>query len=179
MSKNVYIVNSTFRKNGNSEILAREFLRGAEEAGNKATLLNLRDLEMKFCVGCLACQKTGRCWQKDGVNAILPAVSATDVVVFATPIYYYSVSGQLKTLLDRMNALYITNNHFKEVYLLASCADTDENAVRGAESDIAGWVSCFDGVIYKGCAVAVGTDAPGDAAGSKAAEKAYRMGMNV
>lgn len=61
MAKNIVVVSSTFRKHGNSEILADEFARGAEGSGNKVKRINLRDIELKFCTGCLACLKLGKC----------------------------------------------------------------------------------------------------------------------
>lgn len=72
------------------------------------------------------------------------------MLVFATPIYYYEMSGQLKTFLDRMNPLYPKENSFREVYLLAASADDAPEAMDGAVKGIEGWVACFDGVCLKG-----------------------------
>lgn len=71
MSKNVLIISSTLRKNGNSEVLAREFAKGAQESGNNVEFISLQDKEIKFCKGCLACQKLGSCVIKDDSNAIV------------------------------------------------------------------------------------------------------------
>ena len=119
MSK-VLIVSATPRKNGNSQLLADEFARGAREAGHTVEAFALRDLELKFCIGCLACQRTGKCVLSDSVNALLPKVQEADVLVFATPVYYYGLSGQLKTFLDRLNPLFGRQNAFKRVYLLVA-----------------------------------------------------------
>ena len=115
--KKIVIVSSTFRKNGNSELLAKQFEKGAQESGNSVQTIFLRDVKPQFCTGCLSCLNTGKCVLKDGVNALLPAVREADVLVFATPVYYYSMSGQLKTFLDRLNPLYGGENKFREVYL--------------------------------------------------------------
>ena len=97
--KNVLIINSTYRKGGNSEILAAEFAKGASEAGNMVNTIHLREIKMNFCIGYLSCLKTGKCVLSDDINEILPLVQNADVIVFATPVYYYSMSGQLKTFL--------------------------------------------------------------------------------
>ena len=80
--KKIVIVSSTFRKNGNSELLAKQFEKGAQESGNSVQTIFLRDVKPKFCTGCLSCLNTGKCVLKDGVNALLPAVREADVLVF-------------------------------------------------------------------------------------------------
>lgn len=86
--------------------LAEQFAKGAEAAGHEVELVTLRGKEIRFCVGCLACQQTGACVFEDDVPAIMESVLNADVVCWATPIYYYEMSGQMKTLIDRMNAMY-------------------------------------------------------------------------
>lgn len=112
MSKKVVILSTSIRPNSNSDILAEEFARGAKENGNKVEKLSLVGKELQFCRGCLACQKTGKCIIKDDANEIAEKVKNADVVVFATPVYYYAMSGQMKTLIDRMNCLFSSNYHF-------------------------------------------------------------------
>ena len=142
MKKNVVVISSSLRVNSNSEILAKELVKGAKK-NNNVELINLKDYEIHYCKGCLACQSTGRCVIEDGVKDIIEKVKNADIVVFATPIYYYSVSGQLKTLLDRLNPLYVSDYKFREIYLITTCADTDENAINGSKVAIEGWVECF------------------------------------
>ena len=103
MSKKLVLIYSSFRKNGNSERLAKEFERGAQESGLNVQSIFLRDLKYGFCRGCLACEKTYKCIQKDDIASVIDIVANADILAFATPVYYYSVSGQLKTFLDRMN----------------------------------------------------------------------------
>ena len=102
MNKKVFIVSSTLRKNGNSDVLAEEFARGARENGNEVTKVNVRDMDLKFCIGCLSCNRTHKCVIQDRMNELYDTVQNSDVLVFATPVYYYAVSGQLKTFLDRL-----------------------------------------------------------------------------
>ncbi len=177
--KNIVIINSSFRKGGNSEALAVQFFKGATEAGNNVKIINLRDIELKFCIGCLTCLKTGKCVHKDGVNELLPVVKNADVIVFATPVYYYCLSGQLKTFLDRLNPLYGQENKFKEVYLLTSAADTEKSAMDGAIKGLQGWIDCFEGVKLSGVVYGTGVDGKGEIQKTTAFTEAYEMGKNA
>ena len=118
--KKVIVVTSSPRKNGNSETLANSFAEGAKAAGNEVLQVAVRDLGLQFCTGCMFCQSHDRCVLGDGMNALYSKFENADVLVFATPVYYYAVSGQLKTFLDRLNPLYPRKNKFKEVYLIAT-----------------------------------------------------------
>ena len=104
--KKVVIVTSSPRKGGNSETLANRFAEGAAAAGNQVKLVAVRDVGLQFCTGCLWCQSHDGCVLSDGMNALYADFEQADVLVFATPVYYYAVSGQLKTFLDRLNPLF-------------------------------------------------------------------------
>lgn len=177
--KNVVIINSTYRKGGNSEALAAQFAKGAAEAGNKVNTISLREINLKFCIGCLSCAKSGRCVLGDDVNGLLPAVQNADVLVFATPVYYYSMCGQLKTFLDRLNPLYGKDNKFKEVYLLGTAADGDRSAMDGTVKGVQGWIDCFDGVKFSGVVYGVGVEGVGEVQKTAAYSEAYEMGKKL
>ena len=100
--KKVVVISTSLRPGSNSHALAEQFAKGAEAAGHQVELISLRGKELRFCVGCLSCQQTGACIFKDDVPAIMDRVLNADVVCWATPIYYYEMSGQMKTLIDRM-----------------------------------------------------------------------------
>lgn len=131
MSKKVVIISSSPRKGGNSDTMAAEFLRGAVEVGNTVEKINIRDMELKFCIGCLSCQRTGKCVLKDGMNELYDTVQHADILVFATPVYYYGMTGQLKTFLDRLNPLFSKDNSFKDIYVLMSAAEDEDSAMDG------------------------------------------------
>lgn len=102
------------------------------------------------------------------------------MLVFATPIYYYEMSGQLKTFLDRMNPLYPKENSFREVYLLAASADDAPEAMDGAVKGIEGWVAALHGVVSRAsCQGPPGANAAGEIKGTKAAGEAYEAGRAV
>ena len=102
----ILVISTSLRARSNSEALADEFIRGAQDAGHEVEKITLKDKDIKFCKGCLACQTTQRCAIKDDAPAIVEKMHDADAICFATPIYYYEMSGQMKTLLDRANPLY-------------------------------------------------------------------------
>ncbi len=115
MSKKVLVISTSLRQNSNSEGLADEFARGAFEQGNQVEKVSLRNQAIHFCRGCLAYQKIGRCVINDDANAIVDKMLEADVLVFASPIYYYEMAAQMKTLLDRANPIYPLDYQFREV----------------------------------------------------------------
>lgn len=179
MAKNVLVISSTLRKNGNSEVLAKEFLRGAKDAGHNVEFVTLQDREIKFCKGCFACQKLGSCVIKDDSNEIVEKMKDADVIAFASPIYYYEMAGQLKTLLDRANALYTSDYKFRDIYFLATAADGSSHAADIAANGIKGWVACFANVQLKGVILGAGAGAVGDIQNNPAMVQAYETGKGV
>ena len=123
--KTVLIISTSPRKGGNSEILADEFAAGAREAGHDVEKVCLYDKTINFCKGCLACQKTQRCVIHDDADAIARKMKDADVLVFATPIYYYEMCGQMKTILDRANPLFPAEYDFRDISLLASAEENE------------------------------------------------------
>lgn len=114
MSKNVLIISTSLRSGSNSDALAKAFAEGARSAGNNVEEISLRGKSIAFCRSCLACRELGRCVINDDANAIVEKMLHADVIAFATPIYYYEMSGQLKTLLDRAKEVYaddMTESH--------------------------------------------------------------------
>ena len=179
MNKKVLILSSSPRKGGNSETLAAAFANGALEAGNLVETVHLREKNYGFCRGCLACQKLGHCVIRDDAVEVTAKMHDADVLVFATPVYYYSVSGQLKTMLDRANPLFGSDYSFTEAYLLATAAESGRSTFDGAEKAVQGWVDCFSRCTLAGTVFAGGVNGVGDIAGHPALEQAQRMGMGI
>lgn len=179
MSKNILVISTSPRKGGNSETLADAFVSGAQEAGNQVEKICLYDKTIGFCKGCLACLKPHRCVIHDDADTIAQKMRTADVLVFATPIYYYEMCGQMKTMLDRANPLYDSDYSFREVYLLATAADEDEHTIDGAEKGLSGWIACFPKANLTGTIFAGGVDAMGAIKGHVALDKAYELGRNI
>ena len=125
MSKNVLVISTSLRSQSNSEALADSFLAGARSAGNHVEKVTLKGKTLGFCNGCLTCQKTQKCVIQDDAAIIIEKMCGADVIVFATPIYYYEMSGQMKTLLDRANPLFSSDYSFREIYMLTAAAEDE------------------------------------------------------
>ncbi len=177
--KNVVIISSTPRVNGNSEILAYEFARGAKDSGHNVEVITLRDYNLKYCIGCYACHRTGKCIHNDGMNELSEKLLKADVLVFATPVYFYSMSGQLKVFIDRLVPHYTKIK--ADTYLIATQWDSDKeimentfNAIRGCTID------CFENCSEKGLIYGVGLSDAGEARENQEyMTQAYNMGKNV
>lgn len=179
MSKNVLVISASMRNGGNSDRLADEFLRGAQDAGNRAEKIDLRGKTIGFCKGCLACQKTQRCAINDDAVAIAEKMKNADVIAFASPIYYYEMAGQMKTMLDRANPLYGTDYAFRDIYFLSAAADDAEGTDSRAISGLEGWIECFEKAHLSGTVFGGGANDVGDIEGHPALQKAYDMGKSV
>ena len=177
--KNILVISTSPRKGGNAETLADALIRGAEEAGHKVEKVCLYDKTIGFCKGCLTCLKSHRCVIHDDADVIAQKMGKADVLVFATPIYYYEMCGQMKTMLDRANPLYDSDYQFREVYLLAAAAETEESAIDGAVKGLSGWIECFPNSRLAGTVFGGGADAIGTIQGNPALEKAYELGKAV
>ena len=179
MNKKVLIISSSPRKGGNSETLAAAFAKGAQAAGNQVETVYLREKQYGFCKGCFACLKLGHCVIKDDAVDIAARMHDADVLVFATPVYYYSVSGQLKTMLDRANPLYDSDYAFTKAYLLATAAEDEPETVEGTVKAVQGWVDCFERCQLAETVFAGGVNEIGDITGHPALERAYQVGQTV
>ena len=141
--KKVIVISTSLRRGSNSDMLADQFVDGAKAAGNEVEKISLVGKNIQFCKGCLGCQKLGRCVINDDVNEIMAKVLKADVICWATPIYYYEMSGQMKTLIDRMNAMYEQVYQFRDIYLLTTAAEDETETPKHAEIGLTGWIDCY------------------------------------
>ena len=179
MSK-VIVITTSLRAKSNSDILAERLIAGAKDAGHDVELIGLKGKTVKFCIGCLACQKTQKCVLKDDAVEIAEKVKNADTLVFVTPIYYYEMSGQMKTLLDRMNPLYPSDYKFRRVYLLSVAAEDEETTPEKAVNGLQGWVDCFEKAELADTLFCGGINDAGEANGRPAElEEAYEFGKKL
>lgn len=185
MSK-IAIIRTSPHAKGNTNILADQFKKGAEKSVHEVEEINLSDCQVNYCRGCygtdskIACTKTGICWQKDSINELLERIRSCDAIVFATPIYFYSISGQMKVFLDRMVPLYGKQYNFKDIYLITASESGHKSAIDGAVKAVEGWMSCFPGTRLAGTVSGTGALAPGEIAhNTEVVEDAFRMGQSV
>ncbi len=180
MGKKIVIISSSIREKSNSEILAREAERGAKGNGNAVEFISLKNKTINFCKGCLACQNTLKCVIKDDAAEIANSIKESDILVFVTPIYYYEMSGQLKTLLDRCNPLYPADYKFRGIYMLTTAAEDTDEVSETAKRGLIGWIDCFEKAEFKGLLSCVGLNEPNEATTSeKYLKLAYEFGKNL
>ncbi|MBO7495053.1 MAG: flavodoxin family protein [Salinivirgaceae bacterium] len=176
---NVLVISTSLRPTSNSDVLAREFARGAAVAGHSVEVVSLRGKKIEFCRGCFACQKTQKCVIKDDAPDIVAKMHNADVIAFATPIYYYEMCGQMKTLLDRANPLYPSDYKFRNIYLLTTAAEDEPQVPQRAVSGLTGWIDCFERARLAGTVFAGGVNDMGEIEGHKALSEAYELGKTV
>ena len=179
MSKKVLVLSASPRKGGNSDLLCDQFLRGAKKAGHEAEKIFLRDKKINYCTGCGACQSNGgKCVQKDDMAEVLDKMIAADVIVMATPVYFYTMNGQMKTVIDRTVARYTVISN-KEMYFIMAAATGSKQALERTLEGFRGFTSCLNGVQERGVIYGTGAWKAGDIKGSKAMSQAYEMGKDV
>lgn len=177
--KKVIVISTSLRAGSNSDMLADKFIEGAQAAGNEVEKITLSGKNIGFCKGCLACQKLGKCVIDDDANAIMQKVLEAEVVCWATPIYYYEMSGQMKVLIDRMNAMYSLDYKFRDVYMLTTAAEDEPEVPKRAEAGLTGWIDCYPKSRLAGTLFCGGVDAPRTIRGSVKLQEAYQLGKNI
>lgn len=177
---NILVITTSLRARSNTDILAEQLVAGAKSAGHQVECFSLKGKQINFCIGCLACQKTQKCVQNDDAIEIAEKVLNADTLVFVTPIYYYEMSGQMKTLLDRLNPLYSADYKFNKVYMLSVAAEDENFVPEKAVSGLQGWVDCFEKAELVDSLFSGGLNDPGEAAGADAKLKAaYEFGKKL
>jgi multimeric flavodoxin WrbA len=179
MSKKVCVVSASPRKGGNSDTLCDEFVRGAREAGNETEKIFLGDHTIHYCTGCEGCSRSHRCVQKDDMAQILEKLVAADVIVLATPVYFYSMDAQMKTLIDRTVPRY-TELANKDFYFIVTAADTSEAAMERTISGFRGFTEdCLPDAHEKGIIYGTGVWHKGEIQQTPAMRQAFTAGKSV
>jgi len=179
MAKKIVLLSGSPRKGGNSELLCDQFIHGATEAGNQVEKIFLRDKRINYCTACDACQGNGgRCIQQDDMAEILDKMISADVLVMATPVYFYTMNAQMKTLIDRTYARYTAVSN-KEMYFIMTVAVKSKDLLVRTLEGFRGFTACLSGAKEKGVIYRTGAWNKGDIKGSPAMKQAYEMGKNV
>jgi len=178
MSKNLLLLSGSPRRGGNSDLLCGQFAAGARRAKKQVEKIFLRDHKINYCLGCYACEGKGRCVQKDDMAEIREKMIAADVIVMATPVYFYTMDAQMKSLIDRTVPRY-TEIRDKEMYIILAAADTDKQAMERTIEGFRGFFSCLDGIREKGIVYGIGAWRIGDIQTNSAMAAAYQMGKNA
>jgi multimeric flavodoxin WrbA len=179
VNRKVIVLSSSPRRGGNSDLLCDQFTAGALESGNDVEKIFLRDKKINYCTGCGTCiDRKGKCSQKDDMTEVLNKMVEADVIVMATPVYFYTMSGQMKTLIDRTCARY-TEISNKEFYFIITAADESKPAMERTVEEFRGFTYCLDEPEEKGIIYGVGAWNKGEIKGMQVMEEAYGMGKAV
>lgn len=139
------------KKDGHTDKLAGQFVKGARSAGHKVEVENLFEAKMTGCRGCESCQQNGGfCVLKDDVPKLLDKVLVADVLVFASPVYFFSVSSQLKAFMDRTYPLYgrLRDKKFYFISTAHGPAALHADKFRKVFGPLEGWLGCFKGMDF-------------------------------
>ena len=178
MNKKVLILSGSPRKNGNSDMLCNEFARGAIEAGHEVEKIRVAEKNIGYCRGCYACRDTGVCAIKDDMTEVLQKMIDADVIVLASPVYFYSVDAQLKALIDRTVARWLEVKN-KEFYYIVTAADAELQSAETTLNCFRGYADCVEGAKEMGIIYGMGVYEKGEIKDTKEILEAYEMGKNV
>jgi multimeric flavodoxin WrbA len=178
MSKKILLISSSPREHGNSDILCDEFMRGAQAAGHHAEKVRLADMNINSCTGCCSCiGGGGSCVQQDDMAELHKKLLAADVLVLASPVYFRTFNGQMKTFIDRVCPIYSMVSN-KDVYFIVSAAG-GRLPVDSTVESFRVFTGCLSGIREKGVIASTGLWDEGAVRGSRAAKQAYTMGENA
>lgn len=177
MGKDIILISSSPREDSNSDILCDEFIRGAEDAGHSAIKIRLAERDISYCTGCCSCiGNQGSCIQQDDMNDIMQQILHADVMVLASPVYFRSFNGQMKTFIDRICPIY-TMIHDKDVYYIISAAG-GSLPVNSTIESFRTFTGCLD-VKEKGTISVTGIWGAGGVRKTAAMNEAFTMGKNI
>ena len=179
MRKKVLILSGSPRKGGNSDLLCDEFMRGAQEAGNEVEKIRVAAKKVAPCAACYYCRSHGgECARKDDMAEILQRMIDADVIVLASPVYFYSIDAQLKAVIDRTVARWLEVKN-KEFYYIVTMADEAHASADTTLACFRGYADCVEGAEEKGVLIGSGVYEPGKVKNTPAMQQAYEMGRNV
>lgn len=179
MGKKVLVLSASPRKGGNSDMLCDQFISGAQNARLYAEKIFLKDKKINYCIGCGVCYNgKKRCPQEDDMAEVLDKMIASDVIVMATPVYFYTMNAQMKTLIDRTCSRY-TEIRDKEFYFIVTAADSSKRAMERTLEGFRAFTSCLSGAKEKGIVYGTGAWNIGDIKGKPAMKEAYEMGRTI
>lgn len=176
--RKVLAISASPRQGGNSDLLCDAFLHGARDAGHEAEKIRLAEQDIAYCTGCLACiGGSGECVQDDDMAGIFDRVLAADVLILASPVYFMTFNGQMKTFIDRLCPIY-TRIRGKDLYFVLSAAG-GRASIDSAAHGFRVFSGCLDGNHERGVIASTGHWDAGQVAGTHPVRQAYEAGLNA
>ena len=176
--KRVLMLLSNPRPGGMTQIVAEALLAGLNEGGFHADCVNLCKSDIKPCLGCYSCIPNSRCVHKDDMREILRIFTLADAVICVSPVYFYSVDAQMKALIDRTVAQWLTIKN-KEFYYIMTSAEESDTVMDCTLECLRGLAKCLKGSVERGVIYGKGVYAAGEIESRPAMQEAYEMGRRV
>lgn len=175
----IAVITSSPHKNGSSNLLASEFIRGAEEKGHSVTLFDAGHSEIKSCIGCDKCRMNGECVHNDDGRKLRDIILSSDMMVLVTPLYYYGFSSQLKAVIDRWYSYTtrLSSKHMKTALIVAAW-DSNDWTMTDIEHHyltLCRYMN-FENI---GMILGAGCGSPSMTRGTEFPENAYRLGKSL
>lgn len=179
MKKNVLIFSGSPRKGGNSDLLCDEFMRGAIESGHAVEKIRVAEKNIGYCRACYYCKKSGgACVMKDDMAEVLQKMIDADVIVLASPVYFYSIDAQLKAVIDRTVARWLEVKN-KELYYIMTAADDTKAAMETTLACLRGYADCVEGAKERGVIYGTGVYEKDKIKDKPVMQEAYTMGKEI
>lgn len=153
-------------------------MRGAIKSGNSVEKIRVAEQNISYCKACYACKGTGSCIIKDDMAQILQKMIDADVIVLASPVYFYSIDAQLKALIDRTVARWLEVKN-KEFYYIMTAADEERESMDTTLACFRGYADCVEGAKEMGVIYGTGAYEKGEIRNSNCMKQSYEMGKNV
>lgn len=174
--KKVLILSGSPRKGGNSDSLCDQFMAGAQAAGHCVEKVFVSAQKIGPCTGCYAC-RNGACVFQDDAPGIVQKMLEADVIVLGTAVYFYSMTAQLKAIIDRSVMVYPQIQN-KEFYFIMAMGD-DEPTFDSTIVALRGFVECCENSTVRGMVKVHGLYEAGAVRNTPAMQEAYEMGRRV
>lgn len=179
MNKKVLILSGSPRKDGNSDLLCDEFMRGTIESKNEVEKIFIRDKKIGCCNACYYCtSNNGKCAVNDDMSEIIDKMQSADVIVMASPVYFYSIDAQMKAVIDRCVARW-RDIPDKEFYYIMTAAEDSKTVMDCTLECFRGFARCLDNATEKGVIFGKGVYEKGEIKNTRYMKEAYEMGKNV
>ena len=178
--KKVLVLAGSPRKGGNSDLICDQLIKGIKEVGHAVEKIYIGEQKIGYCNACYACEKTGVCIQDDDMPDILEKMIAASAIVLATPVYYYTISAQLKTLIDRTFSKYYAKEKIsnKEFYFIITAAEERDMMARVVDA-LTGFTDCLPNAKIKGVLYGENVLQKGEVKEKAVMQEAYEMGKSV
>lgn len=176
---NILVLTGSPRKNGNTEIMAEEFIKGARDAGHTVTKFSTGAMDIHPCIACESCLRNdGKCFRQDDMQKIYPVIEESDMIVLASPVYWYSLTAQLKTAIDRFYAYLLKGFRIKYSALLLNAHDGSPSVLDTAVSNYKQIIS-YTGWEDKGIITVNGMETKGDMKKASELAEVYKLGKSL